>query len=81
LGFAREQGSVVITQDLDFSALVALDGHDRPNLITLRLAISDPETVTPKLLDALPSLEEVLRKGCVVTVDDVAVRIRRLPIG
>ena len=81
LGFAREQGRVVITQDLDFSALLALGGHDRPSLITLRLAISDPETVTRKLLDVLPSLEKVLRKGGVVTVDDVAVRIRRLPIG
>lgn len=81
LGFARREGRVVITQDLDFSALLALGGYDQPGLITLRLAISDPETVTRRLLDVLPGLEEVLRKGSAVTVNDVAVRVRRLPIG
>ena len=47
---ARQQGRVVITQDLDFSAVLALGGHDRPSLITLRLSVSDPDIVTAKLL-------------------------------
>ncbi|MFQ5419588.1 MAG: DUF5615 family PIN-like protein [Anaerolineae bacterium] len=37
LDMARQQGMVVITQDLDFSALLALGGNDRPSLVTLRL--------------------------------------------
>jgi predicted nuclease of predicted toxin-antitoxin system len=81
LGFARREGRVVINQDLDFSALLALGGYDQPSLITLRLAISDPETVTRRLLDVLPGLEGVLREGSAVTVDDVAVRVRRLRVG
>jgi len=81
LGFARREGRVVVTQDLDFSALLALGGYDQPSLITLRLAISDPETVTRRLLDVLPGLEGVLREGSAVTVDDVAVRVRRLRVG
>jgi len=80
LDLARLEGRVVITQDLDFSTLLALGGYDQPSLVTLRLAISDPETVTRRLLDVLPGLEEVLRKGCAVTVDDVTVRVRKLPI-
>jgi predicted nuclease of predicted toxin-antitoxin system len=81
LGFARREGRVVINQDLDFSALLALGGYDQPSLITLRLAISDPETVTRRLLDVLPGLEGVLREGSAVTVDDVAVRVGRLRVG
>jgi len=81
LGFARREGRGVVTQDLDFSALLALGGYDQPSLITLRLAISDPETVTRRLLDVLPGLEGVLREGSAVTVDDVAVRVRRLRVG
>ncbi len=46
LKFARQEGRVIITQDLDFSALLALGGYNRPSLITMRLSVSDPETIT-----------------------------------
>ncbi|MBI2918984.1 MAG: DUF5615 family PIN-like protein [Chloroflexi bacterium] len=80
LALARQEARTLITQDLDFSSLVALGGHTRPSLITLRLSSSDPETATRRLLAALPELEEDLRRGCAVTVDDATVRIRKLPI-
>jgi predicted nuclease of predicted toxin-antitoxin system len=80
LQLARRQGRVVVTQDLDFSALLALGGHDRPSLITLRLYASDPETVTRRLLDVVPRVETELREGCAVTIEDATFRIRRLPI-
>lgn len=34
LEFARQQNRVIVTQDLDFSELVALGGYARPSLIT-----------------------------------------------
>ena len=80
LSFAREERRVVITQDLDFSALLALGGYQEPSLVTLRLTVSDPETVTRRLLDVLPGLEDILQKGSAVTVDDLTVRVRSLPI-
>ena len=80
LQLARRQGRVVVTQDLDFSALLALGGHDRPSLITLRLHASDPETVTRRLLDVVPRVETELREGCAVTIEDETFRVRRLPI-
>ena len=80
LSFAREEGRVVLTHDLDFSALLALGGHQQPSLITLRLTLSDPKTVTHRLLAVLPGLEDVLQAGSAVSVDDVAVRVRSLPI-
>jgi predicted nuclease of predicted toxin-antitoxin system len=80
LDFARHEQRVVVTQDLDFSALLALGGHDRPSLVTLRLSVSDPETVTRRLLEVLPRTEQMLQEGCVVTVDEVSVRVRKLPI-
>lgn len=52
LDLARQEDRVVVTQDLDFSALLALGGYNRPSLITLRLSVSNPETVTKKLLGA-----------------------------
>jgi predicted nuclease of predicted toxin-antitoxin system len=80
LELGRRENRAVVTQDLDFSALLALGGHDQPSLITLRLSDSDPEIVTSRLLEVLPQVEERLSEGCVVVIQDAAVRIRDLPI-
>ena len=81
LDFARKTGRVLITQDLDFSTLLAIHGYDRPSLITLRLYHSDPQTVTDRLLEVIPQIQEALLSGCAVTVEDRVVRIRPIPIG
>jgi predicted nuclease of predicted toxin-antitoxin system len=39
LEFARREGRFIVTQNLDFSTLLALGGHNQPSLITLRLAM------------------------------------------
>ena len=80
LEFARQQNRVIITQDLDFSSLLALGGYEKPSLITFRLSVPDPETITRKLLELLPDIEEELLAGCAVAINDRRVRIRRLPI-
>ncbi|MFW6174248.1 MAG: DUF5615 family PIN-like protein [Chloroflexota bacterium] len=80
LAMARGEGRVLITQDLDFSALVALGGHAEPSLVTMRLSTSEPEVVTRRLQGLLSQIEEELRQGCAVTIDDDTVRIRKLPI-
>ncbi|MBC7225710.1 MAG: DUF5615 family PIN-like protein [Thermoflexales bacterium] len=80
LEFARQTGRVVVTQDLDFSALLALEGCNRPSLVTLRLMTSDPETVTRTLLKVLPGVEQALKVGAVATIEEDVVRIRHLPI-
>lgn len=80
LEFARQQNRVIITQDLDFSALLALGGYEKPSLITFRLSMPDSEMITRKLLDIVPHIEDRLAEGCAVTIDDRSVRVRRLPI-
>jgi predicted nuclease of predicted toxin-antitoxin system len=80
LEFARREERVIVTQDLDFSTLLALSGYNQPSLITLRLLASDPDTVNQKLIEVLPTIKQELEEGCAVTIEDTAVRIRRLPI-
>jgi predicted nuclease of predicted toxin-antitoxin system len=80
LKFARQQNRVIITQDLDFSSLLALGGYEKPSLITFRLSVPDPEIITRKLLELLPHIEEGLLEGCAVVIDDRRVRVRHLPI-
>ena len=80
LEFARQQNRIIVTQDLDFSSLLALGGYEKPSLITFRLSVPDAETITRRLLDILPHIENRLVEGCAVTIDDRKARVRRLPI-
>ncbi|MGK7924437.1 MAG: DUF5615 family PIN-like protein [Spirulina sp.] len=81
LDLARVEDRIILTQDLDFSMLIALGKFDRPSLITLRLSSAKPDLVTQRLLEILPQLEEELIEGSMLTIDDDSVRIRKLPIG
>jgi hypothetical protein len=80
LEIARLENRIVITQDLDFSMLIALGKYDQPSLITLRLSSAQPSLITQKLLDILPQLKHELLEGVVLIINDKSIRIRRLPI-
>lgn len=80
LEFARIENWVVLTQDLDFSMLVALSKYSQPSLITLRLSSAKPDIVTQKLLEVLPQIEEALQEGSAITIQDESIRIRKLPV-
>jgi predicted nuclease of predicted toxin-antitoxin system len=80
LALARREGRAVLTQDLDFSVLVAAAGESQPSVITLRLESPRVERVNEVLLSALPKLADSVGQGAIVTVEDTRVRVRRLPI-
>lgn len=71
---------VILTQDLDFSDIIALSGVTQPSLITLRLADTSADNVNSVLAYALPALEGLVDTGVMVTVEDGRVRIRELPV-
>lgn len=80
MSWARREEWVVVSQDLDFSALLAVGGHSRPSLVSVRLSDSDPGTVSRRLLEILPLAETDLHGGAIVVIEDSSYRVRRLPI-
>lgn len=52
----------------------------KPSLVTLRLSVSDPETITETLRRVLPQIAGALQEGSAVTINDKNVRVRPLPI-
>lgn len=80
LGRAIGDGRTVLTQDLDFSAAIALSGKAFPSLITLRLSSSRVEHVNSVLQNTLPLVEQDVVDGTIVTVEDHRLRRRPLPI-
>jgi predicted nuclease of predicted toxin-antitoxin system len=77
---AAEERRTVLTQDLDFSAIIALEGKIAPSLITLRLSSSRVEYVNRVLERILPTLEQNVLDGMIITVEDHRIRRRQLPV-
>lgn len=69
---AIEINRVILTQDLDFSDIIALSRASSPSLITLRLSSSRVELVNRTLRRILPDLEEEVLAGILVTWKIVA---------
>lgn len=80
LSHARQLDQVIVTQDLDFSTLLALGTHSQPSLVTLRISDSSPRAVSRRLLAVLPHVTDDLRSGAAVTITDEDLRVRSLPI-
>jgi len=80
LEYARQHSRVVVTQDLDFSVLLAIGGHAAPSVIALRLENARPVVVTRRVLDVVSALEQELSEGVIVSADETTVRYRFLPI-
>lgn len=80
LAYARDNNKVLITQDLDFSMLLAVGGYTKPSVINLRLEKADPDYVTTRITEVVTGMEKELAEGVVVSVDETSVRYRNLPI-
>lgn len=80
LTYARENNKVVITQDLDFSMLLAVGGYEKPSVINLRLENVKPDFVTSRVIEVVSEMEKELEEGIVASVDEVSARYRNLPI-
>ena len=80
LAHARRHGQVVVTQDLDFSALLAVGGYAYPSVITFRLTDARPSSVTRRLRDVVSEMNEELASGVAISVDETTARYRVLPI-
>ena len=56
LHYARRNTKVLITQDVDFSMLLAVGGYSKPSVINLRLENARPEFVTGRIIDVVSAM-------------------------
>jgi len=80
LDHAAKTESVIITQDLDFTRIIALRGATVPSLIQLRVSCPTPEVVDPSLVQILQDYNHAILQGCLITLDANHHRIRLLPL-
>lgn len=80
INYARKNNKVFITQDLDFSMLLAISGYEKPSVINLRLENAKPDFITNRIIEVVSELEKELEEGIVASVDEISSRYRNLPI-
>lgn len=80
IALAERLQASILTQDLDFSALIARSGMSAPSVVSLRVRDASPRYVTALLLRLLPAIEKDLEQGAIISVDETGIRIRVLPV-
>ena len=80
MAWARENGYVVFTHDLDFGTVLALTRAVGPSVIQVRAHDVLPTHLELVVVSTLRTHEPQLLKGAIVTVDESRGKVRTLPI-
>ncbi len=80
LKWAKENESIVLTQDLDFAQLLFALKDDGPSVILLRMPDVLDEACHPHILHAISQAEVSLNTGALLVISPDKARIRKLPI-
>ncbi|MDO8972040.1 MAG: hypothetical protein Q7U74_15200, partial [Saprospiraceae bacterium] len=75
-----QSGETILTNDLDFSRIMALSGERFPTIITFRLGALNPIFFREIVLLNFASLLEHVQQGSLITIDEGGIRVRQLPI-
>jgi len=78
--WARSNGYVVFTHDLDFGAILAATKADSPSVLQLRTQNISPKRIGESVVSAFKQFEELLSQGALVSIDQKRARARILPI-
>ena len=81
MSWARENGYIVFTHDLDFGILLALTRAESPSVIQVRTQDIFPEVLGDRVVKVLQEHLSALEKGALITVDEAKSRVRILPFG
>lgn len=76
IGYALRSHSIVLTQDLDFGAILSATGAARPSVLQIRAQRVHPSSLGAQVLAALRELEDELRKRVLVTIEPEQTRVR-----
>lgn len=81
MAWARDNGFVVFTHDLDFGALLFATRATGPSVIQLRSEDIRPSTMASLVLNAINRVREELASGALVTIHPRRSRVAVLPLG
>jgi len=78
--YAKKSGSVVVTYDLDFTAILSNTKGGKPSVIQIRKQGLQLETLAGLLIATVSQWSDELEKGAILSLDAKRVRVRLLPL-
>jgi predicted nuclease of predicted toxin-antitoxin system len=80
MDYARDNGFVVFTHDLDFGSILASTHARGPSVIQARVEDPTPVAIGAVVVSTVVDHAELLRRGALITIDPDRLRTRILPI-
>jgi len=79
--YSKKNKRIIITLDSDFHTLLALSSDSIPSVVRVRIERLKAADYLPLIQTVIERCDEDLKNGCVVSVQEKQIRVRRLPIG
>ena len=79
MAYANANDYVVLTHDLDFSAILAATHGNKPSVVQIRAEDVSPDVIGLQVIAALRQMASELEDGALLTVDPNRTRMRLLP--
>lgn len=80
MDFAKANGYVVLTHDLDFGAILAATHGEKPSVVQIRSEDVSPDVIGKSVIFALRQMTSELDEGALLTLDPNRPRLRMLPL-
>jgi predicted nuclease of predicted toxin-antitoxin system len=80
LAYAHRHNLVLITNDLDFSAILAAGAADGPSVMQIRSQDLLSDVVVGTVAKALDAHREDIERGALLSIDEAGTRVRVLPL-
>ena len=78
--YAKSEGMAILTEDLDFAAILAVTRSVEPGVMILRVGNWNREQIERRIEHALQELTEETLYNSIVMIERNRIRVRRLPI-
>lgn len=78
--WARSNGYIIFTHDLDFGMILALTRAKSPSVIQVRAQDILPAGLADRFLKVLEENSAFLEQGALIVVDETNLRLRILPL-
>jgi predicted nuclease of predicted toxin-antitoxin system len=80
MAYAGANDYVVLTHDLDFSAILATTHGEKPSVVQIRADDVSVEAIGKQVVAAVQQMTSELEEGALLTIDPNRTRMRVLPL-
>jgi len=80
LAYAHLHNLVLITNDLDFSAILAASAGAGPSVVQIRMQDLLSDSAAGSVANAVAAYREDIERGALLSIDEGGTRVRMLPL-